>query len=265
MLYYWEGRHLLMDTIVHGKRTIAQEDGARLCPYDVRRWVMPPEDEVMGQAWEHLAKAHHRYIESLSRTHRNDAKAKAVWRFVVEQVFYAHDDHADYWQFPPETLALRRGDCEDKAFLCTSLLLAAGIPADRVRVTLGALASRTENGRGWHYEGHSWPMYKDTQGHWCILETSLPHLPIRVAPETGDPVLGTRSIGVHQAVFLEADRLAADGCREQYVPLVCLNHQAVWSVEQRHPGTLPAARGLHPNWSRNPTFDQILRRPQTRP
>lgn len=261
-LYFWEGRHLLMDTVVHGKRTVTQGDAARLCPYDVRRWIMPPEDEVMGQAWEHLAKAHHRYIASLSRAHRNDALAKAVWHFVVEQVVYTPDEHADFWQFPPETLALRRGDCEDKAFLCASLLLAAGIAADRVRVTLGALAAQSDHGSGLHYEGHSWPMYRNTRGDWCILETCLPHLPIHVAQGTGDPVLGSRSIAIHRAVFLTADRLAADGCREQYVPLVCWNHQTVWSVEPRPAAVVSSAQGLQPNWALNPTFDQILRHPQ---
>ena len=137
-------------------------------------------------------------------------------------------------------------------------MLAAGITPDRVRVVVGALARNT--GKMTQFEGHSWPMYRNAHGVWCILEPNIPHLPIAISRgELADPVLPARPVGIHRAIFLAADRLAADGCREQYVPLVCMNHQSVWTVEQRKPDSVRGARGLEPEWSKNPTFEEILR------
>ena len=256
-LYHWEGKSLLMDTVVHRKRFLSVDGRRRYFPFDVRRWVTPPEDETMGRAWEQLARAHRRYLDSVSRSQRADVKAKAVWHFVVENIAYqAEEDRQDFWQLPSETLVLRTGDCEDKAFLCASLLLAAGISANRVRVVLGALARREDDQL--RYEGHSWPMYCNSHGTWCVLEPNLPHLPIRVTrgAET-DPVVPQQAVGIHRGVFLSADRFAADGCREQYVPLVCFNHRNVWTVEPlRH---VAAAGDFHPDWTANPTFNQILK------
>ena len=253
-LYHWEGRHLLLDTVVHHKRTIGSGKSVRPCPFDIRRWIMPPDDEMMGRTWQRLSRQYQRYLFA-SRGHRPDAKAKVIWHYLVEQIAYVGDDkRLDLWQFPPETLMRGMGDCEDKAFLCASLLLAAGIPAGRVRVTIGAFVSLS-GGRP-TVSGHAWPMYRNARGIWCILEPNLPHLPIKISGNGA--VIPRRRVPVRQGVFLSADRFASDTMQKQYVPLVCFNHQNVWSVEQIKPGSVAAARHLEPDWSRNPTFDEIL-------
>jgi predicted transglutaminase-like cysteine proteinase len=63
---------------------------------------------------------------------------------------------------PDETLKLRSGDCEDRALLIASMLLASGISSFNVRVALGKF-------RAWMGEehddfGHVWVMYKDESG-----------------------------------------------------------------------------------------------------
>jgi hypothetical protein len=279
-LYYWEGKNLLLDTVVHRKRyVLAPGRDLCYCPFDVRRWVMPPEDELLGLVWQQLARGYSRHLAVSSTPELEDAKAMVVWHFVVEHIRYTRENHShDFWQFPPETLQLKTGDCEDKSFLCASLLLAAGIPADRVRVAIGVLArpgarpgspseAHCVEARLGHYsgEGHAWAMYQASSGVWCILEPNYRHLPTARAPGAAEWFVSERSIDISQAVMLPADLLAADGAAEQYVPLVCFNHRAVWSVEERFPGALRGAAGFVPDWRLNPTFDQILQSPQRPP
>ena len=257
-LYSWEGRNLLMDTIVHRKRYVLNGKSSRVpCSFDVRRWVMPPEDEIMGKAWEQIARHYQKQINRVDRRYRNDLKAKAIWRFVIEQIPYVREkDNHDFWQFPPETLHLRHGDCEDRSFLCASLLMAAGIPPQRVRVAIGTILQR---GAETPSEGHAWPMYRNTHNVWCILEPNFPHLPIRITRgREAQIVIPRRPVGINKAAFISANRLAADDCSRQYIPLLCFNHQAVWTVELCKPGTVDAARQYQPDWNKNPTFNQIL-------
>lgn len=258
MLYHWGGRHLLLDSVVEGKRTAVDHLGrARPCAFDVRRWILPPEDETMGRLWQRISRRVRRYLSQQRRSPR-DSKAKAVWQFVVEQISTTKDtDDFDFWQFPSETLALGTGDCEDKSFLCASLLLAAGIPGDRVRVTIGAICSSTV---AKSLEGHAWTMYRDSRGSWRILEANVPHLPIRVGRGPAGLIkFPRRRPSLGNTLLLSADQLASDVRAEQYVPLVCFNHQSVWTVEETKPGSLVGAQKIHPNWDRHPTFDQILR------
>ena len=149
-LYHWEGRRPLFDAVIHHKRFVLVPGREHCyCPFDLRRWVTPPDDELLGIAWRQIAAS---YADQLSMSGpqaagemehdgHDDAKALIVWHYIVEHVCYSRENREhDFWQFPSETLQLRSGDCEDKAFLCASLLLAAGIPPDRVRVVIGVLA-----------------------------------------------------------------------------------------------------------------------------
>jgi transglutaminase-like putative cysteine protease len=140
MLYHWPGKRLLADTIVHRKRHATGHDGRRhACSFDLRRWIAPPDDEQMRDAWREIALAHTVELACLKPRPARDAKAKAIWQFIVEQVrFVTEQNGVDFWQLPEETLALASGDCEDKSFLTASLLLAAGVPEDHVRVVVGA-------------------------------------------------------------------------------------------------------------------------------
>ncbi len=91
-----------------------------------------------------------------------DKRAQLVWQYVAENVKYCPDEIAqgkqEFWQFPAETLALGKGDCEDCAFLLASLLLASGISPFCVRVVLGRLIQEHSP-----TSFHAWPIYKDEQ------------------------------------------------------------------------------------------------------
>ena len=261
-LYYWSGKRRLSQTVLPRKRMVPDTTGRVVhCSFDIRRWVLPGDDDVVRAKWDDFASRQQLLFE---RTHDRptDAKAKAIWQFVVEQIRYARDeDGFDFWQLPQETLSVRRGDCEDKTFLAASLMLAAGLPRDRVRVVVGAML--LSKGKKKKLTGHAWPMYRSSQGTWCILETCLRHLPVAADLKAGSDVdlrHSRRSVGFDKAVFLRADTFAADGRRMQYVPLMCLNDRGVWTVEETRKGRLAGARRLHPDWSRKPTFRQLWKR-----
>ena len=65
-----------------------------------------------------------------------------IHRFVISHIQYAEDIDVygtrDYWATPAETLARRRGDCEDFAILELMLLKETGIPAADIYLTVGA-------------------------------------------------------------------------------------------------------------------------------
>ncbi len=70
---------------------------------------------------------------------------------------------SDYWQLPNETIRRGEGDCEDHAFLLSSLLLCSNYTA---RVVLGGVC----NG-GWG--GHAWVEYWNWgESHWQYLEAT---------------------------------------------------------------------------------------------
>lgn len=259
-LYHWEGKRRLADPLVTKKRRLPDRtDVAAQLALDIRCWLAPTDDAVMrgalaGPVLRHLAR---RLPEPTAWDH-DDLRAKLVWDFVVERVVTIHDHHDhDYWQFPEETLHLRSGDCEDKSFLAASLLGAAGILPERIRVVMGAVVkSRQKNPR--RIIGHAWPIYRDSSGRWCALEPNLNHLP--VADANGRLVVPTRAADLRRVEFLPMDDCAADGRDSQYVPLICLNWHGVWSVEETRRGRVKTAGEIQPDWSQPLKFRDIWRR-----
>jgi hypothetical protein len=73
--------------------------------------------------------------------------------WVVQNITYQADlkgwGQREFWQFPCETLATKRGDCEDGCFLLHTMLLNANIDARRLRSTAG-WASAPNGQRGGH-------------------------------------------------------------------------------------------------------------------
>ena len=92
-----------------------------------------------------------------------DFRAQAVAEWVGQAIEYDRKISRDPWQFAEETLTLRTGDCEDRAFLMASMLLASGISGYHVRVALGHV--RTSGGKTFD---HAWVMYKSEMGRWML-------------------------------------------------------------------------------------------------
>lgn len=100
----------------------------------------------------------------------NDQKAEKILKWVTENITYTSDTDqyhlGEYWAKPTETLKSGKGDCEDGAFLLQSMLIAAGVPPDRVR-TYAGLVKDGSYGLG----GHAWTVYKrETDNQWVDLD-----------------------------------------------------------------------------------------------
>ncbi|WP_300163401.1 transglutaminase domain-containing protein [Solidesulfovibrio sp.] len=111
----------------------------------------------------------------------HDATAAALLAGVAGAVRYADEaDGEDVWNCALATYFSGSGDCEDGAILLHALLLAAGLPADRLVTAFGRV--------GLDRAGHAWVAYRrESDGLWTVLDWTLGAGQGAVA---GLPVLG---------------------------------------------------------------------------
>lgn len=209
MPFDWAGTRILQkNTVLPDKRRVFNNSDT-LVPTDLREWVTPGDREEIRRALAETTLPHDRKPGSF------DKRAMTVWRWVTDNIEYTEDAGeqrlVDFWQFPAETIAVRRGDCEDCAFLLGSLLIASGISSYCVRIVLGTVTQESAAA-----VPHAWPVYKDETGRWCLLEATLP---------AGTPL----------------DELpSAEACASRhtgpptYTPILCVNSEHVWQVGQRY-------------------------------
>ncbi|MFH1787709.1 MAG: transglutaminase domain-containing protein [archaeon] len=70
----------------------------------------------------------------------DDEKALKCLNWVIDNIKYVGDEKKgskEFWQFSFETLYYMNGDCEDGAILLANMLLIAGIPYWKIRLTVG--------------------------------------------------------------------------------------------------------------------------------
>lgn len=70
----------------------------------------------------------------------DDEKVLKCLLWVVDNIKYVSDTkkgRKDYWQFCFETLHYRTGDCEDGSVLLANLMLQAGVPYWKIRISVG--------------------------------------------------------------------------------------------------------------------------------
>ena len=111
-----------------------------------------------------------------------DAAAAALLALVAGRISYVADDADDAWTCAAATLARGSGDCEDGALLLHALLLAAGLPADRVVTAFGRV--------GVDQAGHAWVAWRRVaDGQWVALDWTLGAQQDAVTdlPVLGDP------------------------------------------------------------------------------
>lgn len=111
----------------------------------------------------------------------DDAVALALLEKTAGALTYVADAD-DAWRCAPATLALGRGDCEDGAILLHGLMLAAGLPADRVVTVFGRV--------GANRDGHAWVAWRRRgDGRWTALDWTLGPAqgPMAALPAMGDP------------------------------------------------------------------------------
>jgi len=111
----------------------------------------------------------------------DDAIALALLEKTARALTYVADAD-DAWRCAPATLALGRGDCEDGAILLHGLMLAAGLPADRIVTVFGRV--------GPNRDGHAWVAWRrHGDGRWTALDWTLGPAqgPMAALPAMGDP------------------------------------------------------------------------------
>lgn len=164
---YWNNKWVKSPTIYAGRVLRTSKERIKT---DVRMFIQ--KDDYLLQELIHTYK--------LKKDTYNET-ALACQLFVRDFVFYVSDDSQngcpEFWQFPFETIVTRRGDCEDGAILMASLMLNAGIPSWRVKVTAGLVQPEPTAPQGGHayciyladrpngevaWEIHDWCYYEDT-------------------------------------------------------------------------------------------------------
>lgn len=203
MRYNWAGDVITRDTIVPNKRSVIGYPD-KLIPTDIREWIKPPPNNQLSKALsqiEDLPLA--KYLGSFNQ------RAILIWAYVAKEITYVYDKDAhglpDFWMFPEELLTTKLGDCEDSTYLLCSLLLASGISPFCVRAVLGRVYD--ENGK--LLGGHAWPCYKDEEGFWRLLESTLDTIPKEMPA---------------------ADELAKEGQRFRYEPSLSFNQYHLWGI-----------------------------------
>lgn len=170
----WDGERIIYDSIVPSSRPVVmhQEGGYDI---DVREFLVTRDNAIMRRTLEQDVKKFIGELGSvsweffISRAPGSfDVRAYVIRQFISEKIEYRLTKGLDPWQFPDETLKLRSGDCEDRALLIASMLLASGISSFNVRVALGRF--RAWFGKKHEDFDHVWVMYKDESGKWQVIE-----------------------------------------------------------------------------------------------
>ncbi len=232
----WDGDVIVHQPIVPSGRRVVGVRSKRSYNIDVREYLTSMHNAVMQQVVRekiplYLRKCHGSVARFDARKQGSfDYRAATITNFVADNIAYQAGKGRDPWQFPDETLAIEAGDCEDRAFLLASLLLAAGISPYNVRVAFGQMVVA-----GTPHD-HMWVMYKNERGQWALIE------PLRVGKVLADEHIP------------ETRKLGQFAPQVEYVPQFLFNDSHLWAVK----GT--AERGgldlfLRREWTRlNPKF-----------
>ena len=154
---YWNNKHPKEKIIYDGR---GMRNYNKRIDIDVRQMVW--EDDYILQG---IVKKSNLVKETM------DLTAHACQRYVCRHLRYIGDEKSskleECWQFPNETVLLKTGDCEDGAILMASLMLNAGIPSWRVRVTAGMVQEAPTAEAG----GHAYVTYcREQDNNWVILD-----------------------------------------------------------------------------------------------
>jgi hypothetical protein len=175
--YNWDGDMIIHDCIVPSARPVAGFTSKKEYEIDIREFLVTENNAVTHKTLhEDIEKFVKEEIEGdwdffKSRDQGSfDYRTNIIVQWVSEHIAYKLKEN-DFWLFPDETLKMRQGDCEDRAFLLASLILASGISAYNVRVVLGKVKSfHVSTNKLVDKFDHMWVMYKNESGRWLLIE-----------------------------------------------------------------------------------------------
>lgn len=164
---YWDNKWAKDEVIYNGR---ALRGSSERIQVDVRNFVIA-NDYILSRIIKENNLIGSTYNETAHRCQK----------FVVNTIKYVSDDEQntcpEFWQFPFETLASKRADCEDGSILMASLMIVAGIPNYRVKVAAGYVQPEPTAPQG----GHAYCIYLADMPNgeqefvimdWCYYEDS---------------------------------------------------------------------------------------------
>jgi len=238
----WDGDVIIRDSVVPSSRPVVGSHSLKKqYDIDVREFLVTAGNAVMRRTLHEVVPGFLKEIDGdLGRFQCRDRgafdyRADILSAFVAQKIKYRTRKRQDPWQFPDETLFLKTGDCEDRAFLIASLLLAAGISSFNVRVALGKFRHHRPGQAPRDYD-HAWVMYKNEAGNWTVLE------PLHLGSDHARPRNLTRKL------------LRARTGQVEYLPTFLFNETHLWRVRRpEHDDTLDTVR--RKEWTRlDPKF-----------
>ncbi len=171
----WDGDVIVHRPIVPSSRPVVGSKSGNEYEIDVREFLVTRNNALIGRTLREDIK---NYIGTLPGqdfdTFRSksissfDYRAFVISSFVSEKIAYKSKSGEDPWQFPDETIFLKSGDCEDRAFLIASLMIGSGISPYNIRVVLGKIFM-TRGSKQSEFD-HMWVMYKNEAGQWTLIE-----------------------------------------------------------------------------------------------
>jgi hypothetical protein len=241
----WDGDVIIHDSIVPASRWVPGYSESRQYDIDIREFLISDRNELIKRTLQadikqYLARIGGSWDRFTAREQGAfDYRVDIITAWVSENIRYKLRPGRDPWQFPDETLFVKAGDCEDRAFVIASLLLGSGISNFNVRLALGKV--QTEGGtEGLSHYDHMWVMYKDESGHWIVIE------PLHTRAST----LATRKATAGLAGRNRARIIA------RYTPFFLFNDQHLWAIPSpHHPKSFANHVRFKKNWRKwNPTF-----------
>ena len=235
----WEGDHIIHECIVPSSRSVVGYLRGHAYDIDVREFLITGRNEIVGRTLSKDVKAYADKIPSgwelfqSRKTGSFDHRASVITAFVSKTIQYVYTSGRDPWQFPDETLHEKKGDCEDRALLIASLLIASGVSSYNVRVALGKMRLWTASGHS-HDMDHVWVMYKTESGRWRVIEP-----------------LQTRNIDSRHLPSVKLFQPVA----AEYIPYFVFNDDHLWQIFHEENRKVSAKMTLARDWSElHPSF-----------
>ncbi|HMK43319.1 MAG TPA: transglutaminase domain-containing protein [Dissulfurispiraceae bacterium] len=212
----WEGDTIIHDPIIRACRTVPKTN--KRYDIDIRQFLTPRSNAVIRREIGRIADSLQKNDRALflsRKQHSFDLRLRVITAYLAERIAYRSRGpkarQLDFWLFPEETLRKRSGDCEDRAFLLASLLLASGISSYSIRVALGKVYDQ-EKKTGYD---HVWLMYKNESGMWMLIE----------------PLLHTRRARKETARLGQRQSKGPEATIE-YIPYYVFNDEHLWRLKK---------------------------------
>jgi Transglutaminase-like superfamily len=248
----WDGDVIIQRPIVPSSRSVVGTRFGKQYDIDVREFLVTEHNALIRKT---LREEIRDYLKTLpgydldlfqSRTENSfDYRAFVISSFVSERIAYKSRKWRDPWQFPDETLFIKSGDCEDRAFLIASLMIGAGISPYNIRVVLGKVRI-TKNNKPKEFD-HMWVMYKTEAGQWILIEPLKTLNPVKRSLKK----FALRQHNDLKKLIIQKSQVVAE-----YLPSFLFNDSHLWAVtDYRQQRSFDDLLSLRKKWKKfNPKF-----------